>query len=251
MTFSSQDPSPAFNHAVLTDCDREPILIPGSIQPHGVLLVLQETDLRIIQVSENAEELLGIPSQDLLLSPLSTILTKDSCLSFSSEDLEAAHLNAHNSLYITTRSKNGLHSWVGILHRSQGLILLELEKAPERFPPLNTNFFRQAKMLLSKIQSFGTLENLFETSTRKVKGLTGFERVMIYRFNEGGEGEVIAETKEEHLEPFLGLHYPASDIPQQARVLYEKSWSRIIPNVSYEPSPLLPAANPLLDAPPT
>ena len=249
MTLKVDPLTPSFGNADLTNCDREPIHIPGSIQPHGVLLVLQEPDLTIVQASDNTEQLLEVPVQELLLSPLSTFLTDDCLHFFSKNNLKVEELAVQNPLSITTQAKNEKQSWDGILHRSQGLLLLELEKAPKRDPTSISAFSRQAKQSLYNLQSSGKLSELFEIAAVEVKRLTGFDRVMIYRFNEGGEGEVIAEVKEESLEPFFGLRYPASDIPKQARTLYEKNWLRLIPNASYKATPILPAENPLLDTP--
>ncbi len=74
-----------------------------------------------------------------------------------------------------------------------------------------------------------------------MRALTGFDRVMVYRFDPDGSGEVIAEAARAGLEPYLGLHYPASDIPQQARVLYQRNWLRIIPDIKALPVPIEPA----------
>ena len=91
------------------------------------------------------------------------------------------------------------------------------------------------------LQSADTLDALCETVTREVRLLTGLDRVMLYQFDAEGHGEVRAEAKREDLEPYLGLHYPASDIPQQARELYLKNWLRIIPDARYAPVRLVPA----------
>src|SRR5699024_859389 len=83
----------------------------------------------------------------------------------------------------------------------------------------------------------------------EVRGLTGFDRVMVYRFDADYNGEVVAESKREDLNPFHGLHYPATDIPAQARALYELNWIRLISDLEYTPSPLVPQLNPVTGAP--
>ena len=87
-----------------------------------------------------------------------------------------------------------------------------------------------------------TVAGLAQALAAQIRNLTGHDRVMVYRFDQDWNGEVIAEDRREDLEPFLGLHYPASDIPAQARRLYATSWTRVIADVAYEPSPLVPAA---------
>ncbi len=239
-----------FNETNLTNCDREQIHIPGSIQPHGVLLVLQEPELTIVQVSENAQVLLGTSAKELLLSPISEYLSEVSFALLQKEiHLTKLFLNINHPLAIMITTKNGSLQLDGILHRSQGLLLLELENAPERTQDSISVFYYQARLALSQLQSSVGLNQLLSQAATEVKQLTGFDRVMIYRFHEDSHGEVVAEAREENLEPFLGLHYPASDIPKQARVLYEKSWLRLIPDATYTPSPLLPSTNPLTGTP--
>src|SRR6201999_777258 len=92
--------------------------------------------------------------------------------------------------------------------------------------------------------SASTLQTLCDTVVREVRDLTGFQRVMLYRFDASGSGSVDAEAKEPYLEPFLNLHYPASDIPKQARELYLKNWLRIIPDALYAPVPIVPTLRP-------
>ena len=86
-------------------------------------------------------------------------------------------------------------------------------------------------------------------SQRRSRRLTGFDRVMVYQFLSDGSGAVVAEEKEAHLTPFLNHRYPASDIPKQARELYQRNALRIIPNVEYTPAPIMPVRSPLTDEP--
>src|SRR5690606_20228752 len=86
---------------------------------------------------------------------------------------------------------------------------------------------------------------LYEEAARVMKELSGYDRVMVYRFDPDGHGEIVGEAREEQLEPFLGLHYPESDIPQQARELYLKNRIRVLVDVGYEPAPLFPRLSPM------
>src|SRR5262249_753743 len=103
---------------------------------------------------------------------------------------------------------------------------------------------RLVRFMVSRIQDELRLDDYCRAASREVRALTGFDRVMVYRFDEEYNGEVIAEEKADGLEPFLGLHYPASDIPAHARRLYELNWVRHIPDVGYSPSRLVPAHGP-------
>jgi light-regulated signal transduction histidine kinase (bacteriophytochrome) len=222
----------------LTNCDKEPIHIPGSIQPHGLLFALREPDLLISQVSANVADVLGIPPEQLLGSPLQQLLDPPS-LGRVSEALRSDRPQENNPLPLVVASRR----FDGIMHRHQGATLLELE--PER--PLTEGdgpITRTLQRAIARIQAAPSLRELGETVAREVRALTGFDRVLVYRFDEEENGEVIAEEKREELEPFLGLHYPASDIPRQARQLYLLNWIRIIPDREYRPAPLVPALRP-------
>lgn len=232
----------------LTNCDREPIQIPGLIQPHGVLLVLQEPDLKIVQVSNNALALLGQQPQELLGKPLLNLLAPKQinairqCLS---EDFEYV-----NPLDISLKAKTKLLQFDGIVHRCNTIIFLELEPKKKRQKTDFFNFYQRVKGTITKIQKAPTLLEMCGVVVKEVRKITGFDRVMVYQFDATGAGRVIAEDRVETLTPYLGLHYPPSDIPQQARELYTLNWLRLIPDSSYEPVALVPADNPL-DSRPT
>ena len=94
------------------------------------------------------------------------------------------------------------------------------------------------RLMLGRIRKTRGLTDLAREAARQLKVLTGFDRVMVYQFHPDGSGEVIAEVAAAGLEPFLGLHYPASDIPRQARILYQRNWLRIIADINAQPAAL-------------
>ena len=230
-----------------TNCDREPIHIPGLIQPHGVLLVLQEPDLTIIQVSSNTLESIGHSPQDLLGKPLSALLapkqiaTIRQCLS---EDFE--HVNP---LDISIKRAAKLLRFDGIVHRQKALIVLELEPKKKSQKADFLEFYQRVKGTITKIQKAPTLLEMSEAVVKEVRKVTGFDRVMVYQFDADGSGRVIAEDRLDALTPYLGLHFPQSDIPEQAKQLYTLNWLRLIPDVTYQPSALVPAHNSVDDYP--
>ncbi|MCY7277519.1 MAG: GAF domain-containing protein, partial [Phormidesmis sp. CAN_BIN44] len=230
-----------------TNCDREPIHIPGLIQPHGVLLVLQEPDLTIIQVSSNTLESIGHPPQDLLGKPLSALLapkqiaTIRQCLS---EDFE--HVNP---LDIAIKREAKLLRFDGIVHRQKALIVLELEPKQKSQKADFFEFYQRVKGTITKIQKAPTLLEMSAAVVKEVRKVTGFDRVMVYQFDAEGAGRVIAEDRADALTPYLGLHYPSSDIPKQAKQLYTLNWLRLIPDSTYQPIALVPAHNPVDDRP--
>ncbi|CAC5345408.1 MULTISPECIES: PAS domain S-box protein [Planktothrix] len=236
----------------LTNCDREPIHIPRSIQPHGLLMVLSETDLSIVQVSANSLDILGVEPLDLLDRPLADFIGSDritdiaNCLERDFENI--------NPLSISfVRAGSDTLDFKGIVHRAiSGEIVLELEPILDNSNKDFFHFYHQIKNTLSKIQATSDLSKLCNVIVQEISEITGFDRVMIYRFNEGGDGNIIAEIKQPEQKAFLGLRYPDSDIPKQAKHLYTLNWLRLIPDMDYQPCQLVtsPTANPEVEIQP-
>ncbi|QRK08795.1 GAF domain-containing protein [Archangium violaceum] len=224
--------------ADLTNCDREPIHIPGAIQPHGVLLVLKEPALEIRQVSENVQALLGVPAQELLGRTLEVLLPATQVESVRAS-LLLERLEDRNPLKLSIRGGSGERTFNGIAHRHQGRLFLELEPSSEQEALPFFGFYHQARGSMSRLRDARDLRELCEEAVREVRRLTGFDRVIIYRFDAEWNGQVLAEDRVEKADPYLGLHFPASDIPRQARELYTLNWLRIIPTVDYVPARIL------------
>ena len=225
---------------LLANCADEPIRFPGAIQPHGVLLTLSEPDLRIVQVSANVASLFNHQPEALLGQPLDTLLGTQPTDVVRQIAGQPSFIDAP-PLYVTL---NG-GQFEGLLHRHQGVLVLEFEPRYEHFQPksMNGRASNLGKML-QRLQSAKTLQALYEISVSEIQAMTGYDRVLIYRFEEEGHGQVIAEASAPSMELFNGLFFPASDIPEQARELYRTNWLRIIPNADYEPVPLLPKLHP-------
>ncbi|MEI6180527.1 MAG: ATP-binding protein [Chloroflexales bacterium] len=220
----------------LTNCDREPIHIPGTIQPHGVLLALTEPDWRIVQCSANSFAYFARHPGELLGQPLSTLLNPNDLTTLNatltSEQVEA------NPLYTLTVSSGGQRFDL-IAHRSNGMLIIEFEPATQSEQASSLRVYRMVKNVVTACQRTTSVRTFAQTLVAAVRKLTGFDRVMLYQFQPDASGHVIAEEVRSDLTPYLDLHYPASDIPQQARALYLRSWLRLIPDVTYEPVPLV------------
>ena len=221
----------------ITNCDREPIHIPGAVQPHGVLLVLQEPDFIITQASENATALFGEEVSRIQGRPLSSVLPTDSFLDVQTA-IGREHLAEVNPLRIAVVGR----TCDGVLHKHEGALILEIEPRVGDLPGERTH--HPLRRVVSNLQGATTLEDLLAAGAEAVRTLTGFERVLIYAFDEDGHGSVDAEIRSEGLESYLGLHYPASDIPRQARELYLRNAIRSIPDARYTPVPLVPPLRP-------
>ena len=223
--------------ADLSNCDLEPIHIPASIQPHGLLMVLREPDLTTTQVSENVGEYLDRSVERVLEQPLASLLSAPDF-----EKIRGAVTNGQWEKVNPLRLEVGGKLLDGIMHRHAGALILELESTSAAARSQSTQ--HSLRPALISLQFARTLQALCDTVVREVRQLTGFERVVLYRFHASGDGSVDSESKELFLEPYLDLHYPASDIPQQARELYLKNWLRIIPDARYVPVPIVPTLRP-------
>lgn len=228
----------------LTNCEREPIHIPGFIQPHGILLVLRETDLVVLQASQNAADALERPLEEILEHPLGEVLGEDAARQVQQrlgmEQLEIS------PLYVATRTLGSgpPQFFNGIVHRRKGLILLEFERNDTSGAVSFANLYPLVRTSVSSFEAARDWVHLCELAVQEVRRLTGFHRVMIYRFDEEWCGTVVAEEKSETMSPYLDLRFPASDIPRQARELYLLNRLRLIADVDYQPVPVLPVVNP-------
>lgn len=234
----------------LTTCDREPIHIPGSIQPHGVLLVLAEQPPVVVQASANAGELLGRGGQAVAGATLTELLGARQAATLEAA-LGQASLEA-SPLYLRTVSvatAAGSRSFHAIAHRFAGALVLELEASGAGSDVSFQDLYPLVRTFMSRLQSTRTIEVLAQLAAEEVRRITGFGRVLVYRFDPQWHGHVIAESREEFYPSYLGLWFPASDIPQQARTLYELNRLRLIADVNYRPVPILPAVNPVTGGP--
>jgi two-component system, chemotaxis family, sensor kinase Cph1 len=230
----------------LTNCDREPIHIPGQIQPHGVLLVLQEPELTIIQVSSNTQAVMGRVPEALLGTPLSDLLNESQIQQI--QQCLTADFERVNPLSLAIACPDQAIEFDGIVHRWDGMVLLELEPKASAEEPDFFDFYHQVKEPITRIQRAPTLLDLCQVVVKEIRRVTGFERVMVYQFDSEGAGTVIAEDTNQET-PYLNLRYPSSDIPKQARQLYTLNWLRLIPDARYQPVSLIPDHNPLTDQP--
>ncbi len=216
----------------LTNCDREPIHIPGSIQPHGCLIVCDNAMRTVLRYSENCEAFLGIAGD------LTGRQTEEIFGNTTVHDLRNALTVTANSnraaLLPNVRMGNGRAYDVAI-HRYKSVTIIELETATDEAQPLHT-----AQLMIDRIREADNVDSLISRTSRLIKAMLGYDRVMIYRFEQDGAGKVISEAKQPALESFLGQYFPASDIPQQARALYLKNTLRIISNTEGETVPVIP-----------
>jgi light-regulated signal transduction histidine kinase (bacteriophytochrome) len=225
--------------ALLQNCASEPIRIPGAIQPHGVLLTVDESVWTVQQASANAASVLGVASDIACGQPLAHWLGEVQA-GLVRQALAVEALEDINPLAL----RMGDHAFDCLVHRHDGLLFLELEAVQTSPLPPGQTLDQRLNRTLRRMQAAKTLSDLYAISVNEIRALTGFDRVLIYRFQEQGHGQVIAESATQALDAYQGLFFPASDIPEQARELYRLNWLRIIPDAAYTPVPLVPALRP-------
>jgi light-regulated signal transduction histidine kinase (bacteriophytochrome) len=215
----------------LTACDREPIHIPGSIQPHGLLLVVDADTLEVLQAAGMTET---FGARDAWLGRSLGAVIGD-------EIAQRVAMTAHSGAlggYMGQIDIDGRPFDV-LAHRSGEIMLVEAEPASTDNPPPSQVLGRLDEAIAS-FERAASLQNLCERAVREVRRITGFDRVMAYRFLDDEAGVVLAEDKADDMPGFLNHHFPGSDIPRQARALYVRNLVRAIVDSAYAPSPLTP-----------
>ena len=230
----------------IANCDSEPVQTPGCVQAHGALLVLRLSDLRILQASENTTAVLGHPPAMLLSEPVDIILGQAGRAQLC--DLLKQKTSECNPLYLLTLPRNGpgnaSDSELDVtVHTVDGVAVLEFEATGHTVGP-KPDYYALVKTTLVKLQAAPSLQAFCGVVTEDIKSLTGLDRVMVYKFHDDGHGEVVAESRRDGLPSWLGLHYPAEDIPKPARLIFTRTWIRPVPDVSDALAELVPLANP-------
>ncbi|QRY79824.1 GAF domain-containing protein [Pseudomonas sp. PDNC002] len=219
----------------LANCEDEPIHEPGAIQPHGALIALDEQG-QVLGFSDNLGSMLGITPQ--LGLPLAEEDVGGNVLTMLAEGLRET-----GPWVNSVEARIGRRFFDVIGHSHEGVRYLEFERRASGTASFTT-FALNAQRLVSQLQLRNDVESLLVSVTDEVRRMTGYDRVMAYRFNEDDSGEVVAEARREDLESYLGQRYPASDIPAQARRLYLQNPVRLIGDVAYQPVAVRPTLNP-------
>lgn len=245
----------------LSECEQEPIHLLEHIQPHGVLLaVADDPDGRITHASANCADMLGTAAEDLLNRPLSEALPADLAAllrsrltSFATQGSGATHGNITVCEPHLVKVDGRPQSWSLSVHRSGSRLVIEIEPAEARAQAKtadadpNPDALERTTSTHSREHGgdgeIDALHRLGDETVRAVAEVSGYDRVMLYMFHPDWSGEVIAETRRPDMVPYLGLRYPATDIPSQARRLYTLNLLRTIEDVAAAPVPVLSVPN--------
>lgn len=221
----------------LSNCDNEPIHIPGQIQSHG-FLIATDHNLIITYHSENIHEFLkGLP-EDLLgrsIQDIESIIGENEPPNFINQLITFGKTNGFDQTNPFATDIQG-KSFYLIIAPSATSYLLEFEPT---LSDLKTDIQKMIGRSISEMLADKDINNLLVNTASQVKTVIGYDRVMVYRFAADGHGEVVSEAKNSDLEPWLGLHFPASDIPKQARELYKLNLTRLIADVYTIPSKIV------------
>jgi light-regulated signal transduction histidine kinase (bacteriophytochrome)/CheY-like chemotaxis protein len=212
----------------LTNCDREPIHVPGSIQPHGCLIACDPEAVILRRHSVNLHAMLELGEETVTGRRLETVLAPQLVHNLRNALARSGEPSRPGLMTGVQLSENGPLFDLSV-HRHGGNAIIEIEPtAPEG----TTSPLEFTRTLIRRLERFGSIDRLVRQAARLLRAVLQYDRVMIYRFAPDGSGQVISEAKRPDLESFLGQHFPAGDIPQQARRLYLQNPIRIVSDAS-------------------
>lgn len=219
----------------LTICDREPIHLLGAIQSFGFLLAVS-SDWLVSRASENLAEHVGMAWGDALGQPLDKVLSEEAVHDIRNR---MAYLQGEDSVerLLRIRLKPDLPEYDVAIHFSHSMIIIEGEPSA---PAGHEDIGITVRSMLMRQSQANSLQNFQLNAVRQIRAITGFDRVMLYRFDQDGAGEVVAESVVSKRESFLGLRYPSTDIPRQARALYVRNVLRVIADLQDPGSRIMP-----------
>jgi light-regulated signal transduction histidine kinase (bacteriophytochrome)/DNA-binding response OmpR family regulator len=224
----------------LTDhdqCAMEPVQLIGCIQSYGLLFALSEPALRVQQVSTNVSALLGISPEELLGHSFEDVLGEQQFGWLRSQSLTGEPIAATP---MSVACRGSAIETNCIAHRHDGVLIAELELRDGAHSIEPLNFDARLRIPLGRMALAADILELSRLAAAELHKLTGFERVMLYRFDEEWNGEVIAEIVDASPISYFGLRFPASDIPPQARQLFLTNPLRAIADVASDPQPIFP-----------
>ena len=237
----ASSPRDKFIHQDAEECAREPIHIPGSIQPHGVLLVVAASNGIILQASRNAAMWFYRPTDTIIGRTLSEVAPEAAALLSARPALLEGGATHLGDVAIDGGRRVAL-----LVHRVDDAFVVEFEPADD-LVQIHETLYPLVRTFLPRLQAAQDVGTLCELAVQEIQRVTGFGRVLAYDFDAEGHGHVLAEACAEGYATYDGLHFPASDIPPQARDLYVRNRIRVIHDADYEPSPIEPVLDKPLD----
>jgi len=224
----------------LEECAKEPIHIPGSIQPYGMLFVLDGDEHTVVQASDNVKRFLPqMRTQDVLGRRLYEVIGREQAEQIRRVTVERSLMPIQSTV---VKIDDTLFD--AVAHKVGDSTVVELEIVDDKRSAQRGFFYDELRDFAVGLRSTRTLPELYDFVTDKIRAVTGFDRVKLYKFDENWNGEVVGESRAEYMPSYRGLHFPASDIPEQARKLYMTNYIRQIADVTYAPVPVVPSNHP-------
>ncbi len=214
-------------------CAREPIRTPGGIQPQGAIMVVDPATLDLLNASANLAEVTGM--DPALGGPLLPSGLAAELLAWGA---------AEEPVYLRTHVIHGRRQQVSA-HRARQGVILEFEEPPDAPEETLEAVYPRIGALMEALRGTASIETIAAAAVKEIRALTGFNRALFYGFDARWNGRVLAEDGDGALPSYLGLRFPASDIPAQARELYTLNRLRLIADADYSPTPLVPALSPV------
>jgi two-component system, chemotaxis family, sensor kinase Cph1 len=237
----------------ITNCDAEPVRTPGCIQGHGLMLALRRDDLVAVQVSDNWAAWTGTPLDQVLGQTLAQVLGAD--VAQVIEHVVHNEVLENNPLYALTSRLAGPRASVEPMdisvHLSDGVLIVEFEPSgrSQAVAVSDADYYSMVKKTLVRLKAASSLAAFCEVAAEEVRRITRLDRVMIYRFHADDTGEVVADAHRDDLHSWLGLRYPANDIPKPARDIFKRIGVRPLPDVDGELCEMQPLLNPTTGRP--
>jgi light-regulated signal transduction histidine kinase (bacteriophytochrome) len=246
------DANPEVKHTLIHQYDSEfcgsiPLNLINLIQPHGVLLVLNKETLQVAQVSENIGEKTGILPEKMLNSTIFDFMPENQATELRKK-IDRWGIRDRIPMDITLNTPRGDVRYVASVHPKNKYVLLELEEVVQVAEESFMTAYQEVKYITAALKEASDVEAICRIAALEIRQLSGFDRVMIYHFDDLWNGTVLAEAREENLEPYIGLRFPASDVPRQTRELYYRNPYRLIPDREFVPVRLKPVVNPITRA---
>ncbi len=232
----------------LTACAQEPIHTPGHIQPHGALIIFNDSTLVVKQASTNLSLFLAVEPAAAVGRPLAQVLSAEAMVEIEAALEQVPPVGQNFQLFPLPRNV-GRVPLIASIHRNNGQTLLELERlGAADAGDAGTATVEAA--FADQVATASTPYHVARLATEAFTTVTRYDRVMVYQFAPDWSGEIIAEIRAPAATPFLGQHFPATDIPEQARRLYRSNILRVIVDVDAPPVPLIAAAGAPTDSAP-
>ena len=228
-------------------CGSIPLNVINQIQDYGFLLIVHKETLQILQASENTRNALDLPIDTIIESKLSDFLPNDQLSKIKEGITKSFQTKLPMKLSFSVEDK--MIDFNSLIHFEGDCLAIELEREMDQ--QSDTSFvsrFSEFKFIAAALTVSSSIQELTDSIAKEIKKITTFDKVMIYKFDEEYNGTVVSEEMEQGIESYLGLCFPASDIPKQARDMYFQTTYRFIPDVNYIPSRLLPVINPMTNS---